>query len=301
MNCPACHRETAVRTTFDVGIRVSRVRECECGGRFSTEETINRKSFHLIKGVPRGKVSAELRLRVMQRDGHRCVYCGSAGKLGLDHVVPLAAPVPDGVTRAEETARRNGFGNLVACCMRCNLTKGDKMLPVVTGNNQQAPPTSGNNPPLPIMAGGVGGGLSPIRSGSQSDPENTTPFLVASDPERVRVKPRRKPEPLYSAAFDTFWEMYPKRVGKVAAWGAWLKVGPDPERIATALEWQRKSQGWTKEEGMFIPHPATYLNQRRWEDEPVEVSAFSQLPPKVQQSRTVLTDWYHSKHAKENT
>jgi len=73
--------------------------------------------------------------------------------------------------------------------------------------------------------------------------------------------------------FEKFWKSYPKKIGKGAARTAWdkLKVTDDlTDRIITAVEQQKKSQQWTKENGQFIPHPATWLNQSRWEDE-VEV------------------------------
>ena len=44
------------------------------------------------------------------------------------------------------------------------------------------------------------------------------------------------------------------------------------ELIKTALVWQKKSGQWKKENGQYIPHPATYINQRRWEDENGEIN-----------------------------
>jgi hypothetical protein len=75
----------------------------------------------------------------------------------------------------------------------------------------------------------------------------------------------------YTADFLSFWDAYPKRIGKGAAWKAWGKIpsGTLP-LILTALEWQRKQEQWVKEHGQFIPMPSTYLNQSRWEDQPVD-------------------------------
>ena len=36
-----------------------------------------------------------------------------------------------------------------------------------------------------------------------------------------------------------------------------------------AIEKQKKSAQWTKNDGQFIPHPTTWLNGKRWEDEVV--------------------------------
>lgn len=71
--------------------------------------------------------------------------------------------------------------------------------------------------------------------------------------------------------FDEFWKIYPKKVGKGAAEKAWNKIKSPVEtleKIKQTLLWQIKSTEWIKEEGQYIPMPASYLNQRRWEDEP---------------------------------
>jgi len=74
-----------------------------------------------------------------------------------------------------------------------------------------------------------------------------------------------------SSSFKAFWDAYPKKVGKGAAIIAWKKIRSEKETLALilkALEWQKNTDQWTKERGQFIPNPATYLNQQRWEDEP---------------------------------
>lgn len=68
--------------------------------------------------------------------------------------------------------------------------------------------------------------------------------------------------------FDLFWSSYPKKVGKEAARKAWKKLKPNLPLILKALQWQTESAQWSKENGQFIPNPATYLNQGRWQDEP---------------------------------
>ena len=35
-----------------------------------------------------------------------------------------------------------------------------------------------------------------------------------------------------------------------------------------SLQWQKESSQWFKNNGDFIPNPATYINQHRFEDEP---------------------------------
>lgn len=89
---------------------------------------------------------------------------------------------------------------------------------------------------------------------------------LISDQNQTRT--RSKPGANYAADFLNFWEAYPRRVGKGDAWKSWQKSTPAIADVLKALAWQSRSQDWTKEGGKYIPNPATYLNQRRWEDEP---------------------------------
>ena len=69
--------------------------------------------------------------------------------------------------------------------------------------------------------------------------------------------------------FGVFWKAYPRKVGKPTAQKAWGKINPTQrllDNMLTALEKQKKSLQWTKDEGQFIPHPATWLNREGWND-----------------------------------
>lgn len=74
-----------------------------------------------------------------------------------------------------------------------------------------------------------------------------------------------------AAQFDLFWDRYPKKKAKAKARQAWEKLKADEtlfHAILAALDAQRKSASWQREAGRYIPYPATWLNQRRWEDDP---------------------------------
>jgi len=75
-----------------------------------------------------------------------------------------------------------------------------------------------------------------------------------------------KAVPAYSPAFDEFWRTYPRRIAKLAAWKAWQGWACDgiPE-LLPALRLQLPA--FCKRDIEHIPHPATWLNARRWEDE----------------------------------
>lgn len=73
---------------------------------------------------------------------------------------------------------------------------------------------------------------------------------------------------IYSAAFLTFWDMYPNKKNKGAAFKAFKKVKPAEYAVVkTGLIAKKQSPDWMKDNGRFIPHPASWLNARGWEDE----------------------------------
>jgi len=72
----------------------------------------------------------------------------------------------------------------------------------------------------------------------------------------------------YSSSFALFWENYPRKVGKATALKSWLKLKPNNElieKILTSIQEYRKTTQW--QDKQYIPHPASWLNAKRWEDE----------------------------------
>jgi hypothetical protein len=74
----------------------------------------------------------------------------------------------------------------------------------------------------------------------------------------------------FPPGFDRFWQAYPRKTAKPQAAKAFARLRPDEpllSRMLAALALQRQSAQWQRDEGQFIPHPSTWLNGRRWEDE----------------------------------
>ena len=71
--------------------------------------------------------------------------------------------------------------------------------------------------------------------------------------------------------FDRFWQAYPRKVGKPKAQKAFVNLHVTEEMLTqmlTAIETQTKALGWDDaSRWKYIPHPTTWLHQRRWEDE----------------------------------
>ncbi len=106
---------------------------------------------------------------------------------------------------------------------------------------------------------------------------NANASLIQSNPIQSEYKSESESESETRArAFDSFWFMYPKKVGKEAARKAFAKVTVDVNVLIHAIEQQKLSPQWQKDNGQYIPNPATWLNQGRWEDEltasPTQVS-----------------------------
>ena len=71
-----------------------------------------------------------------------------------------------------------------------------------------------------------------------------------------------------SDRFAEFWAIYPRRQGKGAAVKAWAKAikRANPDAILKAAAEYRDDP---QREPQFTAHPSTWLNQDRWEDEPL--------------------------------
>ena len=66
--------------------------------------------------------------------------------------------------------------------------------------------------------------------------------------------------------FKAFWDAYPKHQNKQAARTAFEKVDVPLHTLLDAIEEQKRSKQWLKDDGEYIPLPSTWLNGKRWED-----------------------------------
>lgn len=90
---------------------------------------------------------------------------------------------------------------------------------------------------------------------------------VAVVSQKSESKSRSKTNDLF---FNAFWSAYPKKVSKQTALKSWQKINPDESLTNLIIEkvnQYKQTDQWLKDGGQFIPHPATWLNGRRWEDE----------------------------------
>jgi hypothetical protein len=70
--------------------------------------------------------------------------------------------------------------------------------------------------------------------------------------------------------FERWYSKYPRKEAKQDALKAFLKLNPNDElleRMLSAVVNKSKTEQWIKDDGKFIPLPATWIRGRRWEDE----------------------------------
>lgn len=88
----------------------------------------------------------------------------------------------------------------------------------------------------------------------------------------INDKKKRGKNKEYTDEFETFWSLYPRKEGKGKAFDAfeWATndMGVSLDAILDGVRKYKKTAQWNESNGKFIPHPVTWLNQKRWEDSP---------------------------------
>ena len=94
-------------------------------------------------------------------------------------------------------------------------------------------------------------------------PISYTPIInYSTTPTRRRVKPSLE-------GFDAFYKAYPKkrkRGDAERAWSQTAEIRPALETLLAAIDKHKATDDWRVEAGKFIPHPASWLRSKGWED-----------------------------------
>lgn len=120
------------------------------------------------------------------------------------------------------------------------------------------------------------------RTSTEASPREEKIINTPPTPSREEVR----------ESFDRFWRAYPKKKNKVAARRAWDDLAPDATLVVSilaAVDGQRRSEGWQREDGRFVPMPAKWLQERRWEDEPTAPAQPAEKSIEVKIARQVAT------------
>lgn len=121
--------------------------------------------------------------------------------------------------------------------------------------------------------------LNPDREGTPDIPNITPESLITNSGvnqelllrEKTQYKIREdkiREDNSQSHSFEIFWKAYPRKVNKKEALSSWKKARlPAIDFILSAIDRHKKSDQWIHDNGKYIPHPSTWLNQERWNDE----------------------------------
>ena len=98
------------------------------------------------------------------------------------------------------------------------------------------------------------------------------------------------------AFFDDFWTAYPRHIGKAAARRKFLSVcsgksKTDPAAVVAGAQRFAVLIQKSKTEERFVPHPTTWLNAGRWEDETPEVQPDPDRPKPARMPAELLGDF----------
>ncbi len=198
------------------------------------------------------------------------VFCG----VGKDSIRSALAELEKAgyLTRAQIHAENGKFGGTEYTIRDHSAQPDDREIRPLSGFPTTAEPTTAD--PTPENP------TEPNKDITQQG-LNNTPY----SPPRGTAGPRYKPE-----WFDRFWAKYPRRTDRKKAVRAWDRLRPDKRLCAVmnrALDAQMASAQWQDPD--HIPHPSTWLNGRRWEDEIPEQHAPDPDNNRVEDGR--LAQW----------
>ena len=93
--------------------------------------------------------------------------------------------------------------------------------------------------------------------------------VTARDVEKREKRKEKEIDIELEKDFAAFWSVYPRKVNKTTAVKAWKSLKPNDSTVDEIIAdvTRRLRKEWRGKDMTYIPHPSTYLNQRRWEDE----------------------------------
>ena len=115
----------------------------------------------------------------------------------------------------------------------------------------------------------------PVNVNINSKNANTNKQSKVNKSKVNKTKVNKTKELDSAELFEIFWNCYPNKKSKQSALKSFEKLNFSEglfEKIIKAVEIHKKTEQWIKDNGKFIPHPATWLNNKRWEDGVIDES-----------------------------
>lgn len=120
------------------------------------------------------------------------------------------------------------------------------------------------------------------REDEGEEKENTR---ASADAQALAIPvPDASPSATVSESWERFWSAYPKKVGKQAARKAWDRARKrrPADEIQAALD--AHLPAWSTIDVQFVPNPATWLGQGRYEDPPPKPRSGPAKPNRVDEN-----------------
>lgn len=116
--------------------------------------------------------------------------------------------------------------------------------------------------PNQYILGGVGQNLAEGRSDIDL---RVGQNLATKQEDKPVIKPSKNSDPL----FVEFWKSYPRKTNKEFAERVFAKLKVDDALLTKMIQaiYAQNKTVWKDKEQQYIPHPSTWLNGKRWEDE----------------------------------
>lgn len=113
---------------------------------------------------------------------------------------------------------------------------------------------------------------------TQNSTQNSNKQELKENKNEKNDKKLKNKEEIYSVQivdewemlFKQFWQAYPKKVSKAESIKWFQKNKPTQEQVdymIYKIGLFKETKIWQDNNGQYIPHPSTWLNQKRWEDE----------------------------------
>jgi len=127
----------------------------------------------------------------------------------------------------------------------------------------------------------------------ETERNRTEPKETETPKKEERRKKKEEQEKEKEYIFAQFWAAYPRKEDKQRARKEFDALKPDEtllKTMLTAIERWKTTDQWTEDGGKYIPHPGTWLHNKRWEDEPPKDNA-----KPSGQGKTVIAQQYEQR------
>lgn len=200
------------------------------------------------------------RQRILDRDGNKCVECGVTKSLSIDHIIPVSK----GGDSSDE--------NLRTLCKTCNSKKGNRTNDSITSREQNDNNSLTSREQVDKNAfyhtdSFYSDSFNLIPDSKHMSPNGSTENTdgAQSTTGKGQKTPAEKSDG-YSPEFELFWQQYPNKKEKKAAfekWKARIREGVDPHTLIKCAVNYKEFCLLNGIEPRFIKHPKTFLGPNK--------------------------------------